>query len=58
MIRERPLCEDCLANGIVTPSTDLHHKAKVKDRPDLAYDSGNVMMLCDGCHTKRTARGE
>ncbi len=56
MLRERPLCQDCLP--IVTPATDVHHVMKIKDRPDLACDESNVLCLCDACHTKRTARGE
>lgn len=58
MIRERPLCERCLKDGIVRPSTDLHHKAKIKDRPDLAFDPFNIEMICQPCHDKATARGE
>ena len=57
-MRERPLCEDCLMTGMVTPATDLHHIAKVKDRPDLALDETNARMLCSECHDKRTAKGE
>ena len=56
VLRERPLCEDCLP--VVTPATDVHHVRKIKDRPDLACEDSNVMCLCSECHTKRTSRGE
>lgn len=58
MIRERPLCERCIKTGVVTPATDLHHKRKIKDRPDLAFDELNIEMICQSCHDKATAKGE
>jgi 5-methylcytosine-specific restriction endonuclease McrA len=47
---------DCLP--IVTAATDVHHKQKLRDRPELKYEEENLMGLCKACHDKRTARGE
>lgn len=57
-LAEHPLCADCEANGMVTPAEQVHHVAKVADRPDLRLDWENLMALCAGCHSRRTARGE
>lgn len=58
IIRERPLCEDCLDQGRVTPAEELHHMVKIKDDPSRRLDEDNARMLCGPCHDKRTARGE
>lgn len=43
---------------MVSPATDVHHIAKLRERPDMKYDEANLMALCKMHHTKRTARGE
>jgi len=53
-----PLCVDCHAAGLVKPAEEVHHIAKVRDRPDLRLDDTNLMGLCAPCHSVRTARGE
>ncbi len=53
-----PLCEDCLEHGETTPTAEVHHMAKVADRPDLRLVEGNCRTLCKACHSRRTARGE
>lgn len=55
---QNPWCMDCLAEGHHTPATELHHKRKVKERPDLRFDTANCQGLCDAHHAARTARGE
>lgn len=58
--RANGLCEECLANGIVTPGVDCHHKIPVESaNPDdpkamerLAYDVNNIELLCIPCHIK------
>lgn len=55
---QHPLCEDCTAIGIVGAATDVHHKQKLRDRPDLKYEESNLMPLCKMHHDKRTDRGE
>lgn len=57
-LREHPTCADCEAEGIVTPATQVHHRAKVQQRPDLKHDWANLLALCRPCHSRRTQRGE
>lgn len=58
-LRRFPLCADCLMRERrVVEATDVHHKVKVADRPDLQYEESNCMALCHECHSVRTARGE
>lgn len=53
-----PLCCDCMEHGVVTAATDIHHKAKLREYPELKYDNDNLMALCGKHHDARTARGE
>lgn len=55
---QHPLCIDCEALGIVAAARDIHHVHKLKDRPDLKYEDGNLMALCKMHHDQRTAMGE
>lgn len=57
-LNEQPLCEDCGRDGRVKAADEVHHIAKVSERPDLRLDSDNLMCLCKECHSRRTARGE
>lgn len=57
-LREHPLCEDCLEEGKLEPATEVHHKEKVKDHPELRLVWSNLRALSKECHSKRTARGE
>jgi 5-methylcytosine-specific restriction protein A len=57
-LARNPLCADCERRELLTPATEVHHVAKVADRPDLRFDPANVMALCQPCHSARTARGE
>lgn len=59
ILAQRPLCEECLANGVTTgKSLELHHKLKTAVRPDLFFDEQNIEVLCKQCHSVRTKRGE
>jgi 5-methylcytosine-specific restriction protein A len=55
-LASNPLCMDCLP--IVTAATDIHHRKKLRDRPELKYEEENLMALCKACHDRRTAKGE
>ena len=55
---QNPLCRDCLEEGIVTPSAEVHHVRKLADAPKLKYEYENLMALCSNCHKIRTGRGE
>lgn len=56
-LAEHPLCQDCLPER-VTAAEEVHHRQKIRDRPDLRLDEANVVGLCGNCHDRRTARGE
>ena len=47
-IREHPLCEECLAKGIVTPAG-----ANAEERWDLLLDESNLQSLCMACHKEK-----
>jgi len=48
----QPLCQDCLAEGIVTPATLAHHVKDIKDFPLLALEQSNLRSLCEDHHNK------
>jgi len=48
--REQPYC----VRGARTTQAD--HIIRVKERPDLASDRGNVVGLCRPCHSRKTAK--
>lgn len=58
VLASRPLCEDCAAEGIVAPATELHHLVKIRVAPELRHDANNLLALCAECHARRTAAGE
>ena len=51
-----PVCEDCAAKGIVTPTEEVHHIKPIESGRDeaemtqLAYDYNNLRSLCKACH--------
>lgn len=55
---EHPLCEECLKNGIIKPTEEIHHKKPISTGNDdnemktLAFDSNNLVALCKDCHHK------
>ena len=56
-LQSHPLCEKCLQNDIVTPTSDIHHKLSPFD-PNISemerwkrlLDYDNLMSLCQECH--------
>lgn len=54
----QPLCEDCLARGIVTAATEVHHVKPVEDaltaadKEALMFDPHNLRSLCRACHVE------
>lgn len=55
-----PLCEDCLKNGKITPTEEIHHirspfriGLSPEEKYRLAYDVNNLVALCKECHIKR-----
>lgn len=57
-LSKHPLCEDSLAEGKYVPATEIHHKKKLRDYPELKYVENNLMALSHEKHSIRTARGE
>lgn len=58
-LKEHPLCEDCLAEGKVTPATDVHHvKSPFRGKEInwmLLLNYNNLAALCKECHGNRHA---
>ena len=56
--RAEGLCERCKREGFITAGVDCHHKqpvesAKTEEEMNrLAYDVGNIEVLCVPCHIK------
>lgn len=48
------LCERCKEKGIITAGRIVHHKIALTlenfTDPKIAYDFGNLMLLCQSCH--------
>lgn len=54
---EQPLCEVCLAKGIITPTEDVHHIDSFMNyeglkRLEKAYNYNNLQSICKECHQK------
>jgi 5-methylcytosine-specific restriction protein A len=53
--RENPLCEKCLAKGLVRQTEEVHHIIPTNIQhpdEDLIYDYDNLISLCKECHTE------
>lgn len=55
-LMSQPLCELCLAKGIITPAIDVHHIDSFMnytgtDRLSKAYDFTNLQSICKYCHS-------
>ena len=53
MTRDRCLCQDCLARGVITQADVVHHIQFLDVRPDLALEDSNLISLCKFCHKVR-----
>lgn len=57
-ISQHMLCEECLANDIITPATDCHHVIPFstgrtdEERWQLLLDWNNLKSLCKKCHIR------
>ena len=52
-LRYKPLCEECLRNGIYTPATLVDHIIPIKDG-GAKLDFDNLQSLCQVCHEKKS----
>ena len=59
VLRETPLCADCLENGINTSATEIHHIRPVEtavgdsEMESLCFDRTNLVALCHDGHVER-----
>ncbi|MAT45355.1 MAG: HNH endonuclease [Anaerolineaceae bacterium] len=54
-LAKHPWCELCLADGIYTPATDVHHT--IPHRGDVKlFWSSPLESLCHSCHSRETVR--
>lgn len=51
----QPLCERCLAIGIVKPGYAVDHIKEIEDDGDV-WEWSNLQHLCQACHNTKTAR--
>ena len=53
----RHLCEDCLARGLITPGTEVHHVIPLTpeniNNPEITLSWDNLVLLCEECHEER-----
>ena len=53
-LSEHPLCERCLAVGIVSSAEHVHHKIELQQEnykdPEAALNPDNLESLCFRCH--------
>ena len=57
MARDGGLCQECLAKGILTPATQVHHRISPfqgglsqQDFDFYAWDLSNLEAICRDCH--------
>jgi len=53
-LEAHPICEICHQNGKLTPAVLVHHKVKITDGGTNDY--GNLMALCQECHSQLHAK--
>lgn len=51
------LCEDCKANGLITPGEIVHHKIELTPEnindPAVTLSWSNLKLVCRECHAKK-----
>jgi 5-methylcytosine-specific restriction protein A len=60
LLKVYPFCVDpffvhCY-DGRMVPATEVDHRVRVIDAPELAFEMSNLQALCKECHAKRTAQ--
>ena len=54
------LCERCLAVGLYSPGTQVHHKVRLTPEnihdPSVTLSWSNLELLCDECHHQEHER--
>ena len=49
-VKTHPLCEQCLADGRLTPVEEVHHIVPLSKGG--THNESNLMSLCRSCHNK------
>ena len=50
LIRDKYMCQCCIANNKMVNATCVHHIFPIERYPQYAYEKWNLMSLCDTCH--------
>ena len=62
LIRDNYLCQVCLRHGLITSANTVHHKIKLREDLNKAFDLDNLESVCSSCHNKehpdRNSRGK
>lgn len=57
VLRNQPLCVECLKHGKTTAATQVDHiTAIVNGGSDDKHDDSNRQALCDACHDVKTRK--
>ena len=48
--RDSFLCQNCMGLRMMTPATEVHHKARIASHPELRLTLGNLVSVCRACH--------
>jgi 5-methylcytosine-specific restriction protein A len=48
--RDQFRCVQCVSRD----GLEVHHKQRVRERPDIAYELTNLVTLCRRCHSNET----
>lgn len=51
---QHPLCEQCKAEGKLTPTQEIHHKLPLSKGG--THDRNNLIALCKSCHSRIHAK--
>lgn len=54
LMRDKGLCQACLAKGKLERGNHVDHKLRAIDRPDLFWNADNLQTLCHRCHSRKT----
>jgi 5-methylcytosine-specific restriction endonuclease McrA len=59
VLAQEPLCRDIFgwhaAVAEIVLAREVDHVVRLVDRPDLAFDDGNLQPLCVECHARKSA---
>ncbi|NOW08061.1 HNH endonuclease [Clostridium beijerinckii] len=50
--RDEYRCKECLRYGRSVAAATVHHVIPLDQRPDLKFNSDNLISLCNKCHDK------